>query len=428
MQGPTEDNAFAMPGRKPTTSEVVEALYSGLGEPEMATWLSRSAHAIQACLGEGLGAVAHTYDIAGPPSRWSIALETTAEGPSELAAQVRTNFSILCRENPGFLHRCLHESGPACTYSEITGSDLSQLPSGSDVVVKRWGIVDQICLNAANPDDTGVVVAVNVGSRRQLVPAQRRRISMLAAHLAAAARLAPVQELKPAAIFNPDGRVAHMEQPHQPRTRLLREHVLAVERARTKSALRDSDDALRTWRALLAGEYTLLDRFESDGRRFVIAVSNPPGIRDPRGLTQREAAVAAWAARGHSDKLIAYELGIATKTVGVLVGRVLRKLQLRTRTGLPQALRTPEAVEVVNVNRDAQLLVLSNAQNPNRDALVKLTAAEAAVAQSAALGLSNEEIARTRQVAEKTIANQLASIYRKVGVDGRAGLAALLRA
>jgi DNA-binding CsgD family transcriptional regulator len=56
-----------------------------------------------------------------------------------------------------------------------------------------------------------------------------------------------------------------------------------------------------------------------------------------------------------------------------------------------------------------------------------LSAAERAVAELAARGLSNTEIARARRVATRTIANQLAGVYRKLGVSGRRELRAWFR-
>jgi DNA-binding NarL/FixJ family response regulator len=59
------------------------------------------------------------------------------------------------------------------------------------------------------------------------------------------------------------------------------------------------------------------------------------------------------------------------------------------------------------------------------DALTKLTGAEREVALAALRGLSNEEIARARGTSKRTVANQLAALYRKLGVGSRAELAAL---
>ena len=51
-------------------------------------------------------------------------------------------------------------------------------------------------------------------------------------------------------------------------------------------------------------------------------------------LSKRERQVAAFAARGHSNKLIAYDLGIAEGTVAAHLASVMRKLGLSTRAAL----------------------------------------------------------------------------------------------
>jgi DNA-binding CsgD family transcriptional regulator len=53
-----------------------------------------------------------------------------------------------------------------------------------------------------------------------------------------------------------------------------------------------------------------------------------------------------------------------------------------------------------------------------------LTKAEKAVAELAASGLSNAAIARRRRCAPRTIANQLAAIYKKLGIESRRKLRA----
>lgn len=56
----------------------------------------------------------------------------------------------------------------------------------------------------------------------------------------------------------------------------------------------------------------------------------------------------------------------------------------------------------------------------------RLTAAEGEVARLIAAGLSNAEIARRRGASPRTVANQAASIFRKLGVTSRLGLYSLL--
>src|SRR5260221_10104077 len=60
-------------------------------------------------------------------------------------------------------------------------------------------------------------------------------------------------------------------------------------------------------------------------------------------------------------------------------------------------------------------------------ALRGLSKGERAVVGLAVFGLSNQEIARQRGSSPRTVANQLASAYRKLGVGSRAELLARLQ-
>jgi DNA-binding NarL/FixJ family response regulator len=60
---------------------------------------------------------------------------------------------------------------------------------------------------------------------------------------------------------------------------------------------------------------------------------------------------------------------------------------------------------------------------PSRAAAVKLTPAEQAVMRLALAGHSNASIAARRGVAARTVANQLASVFQKLGVSSRTELA-----
>jgi len=53
----------------------------------------------------------------------------------------------------------------------------------------------------------------------------------------------------------------------------------------------------------------MLDWFDSDGRRFFLAIPNPPDLRDPRGLTEQERQVATYVLLGETNKL-----GVNTRT------------------------------------------------------------------------------------------------------------------
>ena len=88
----------------------------------------------------------------------------------------------------------------------------------------------------------------------------------------------------------------------------------------------------RRWRPLVASSLSLLEEFDTDGKRFVVAIDNGPPTRRPRGtLSEREHQVLTQAHLGHSNKVIAYELGLSAATVRVLLHRAARKLGASTR-------------------------------------------------------------------------------------------------
>jgi DNA-binding NarL/FixJ family response regulator len=69
-----------------------------------------------------------------------------------------------------------------------------------------------------------------------------------------------------------------------------------------------------------------------------------------------------------------------------------------------------------------RMIYVSASVDPETGALDRLTPAEQAVARLAAAGLSNAEIGRKRRVSERTIANQLASVFQKLGIGSRVEL------
>jgi len=171
-------------------------------------------------------------------------------------------------------------------------------------------------------------------------------------HFAAACRLQRAAERVLAelpsdgAVLHPDGRLVDADGKAQGRDQLalLRETVRQVDRARATAHREGSARALEVWRGLIDGTWSLLDRHDHDGRRYIIAVPNQASPRDPRGLSPQVAQVAALAAAGYSDKWIAYGLGLARSTVATHVQTALTKLGLSSRVALAKAF-APGAAE-----------------------------------------------------------------------------------
>ena len=137
------------------------------------------------------------------------------------------------------------------------------------------------------------------------------------------------------AVLDPLGHIVHAEGEASDKDA---RHTLGlltrnIDRARTASAGRDAE-ALAVWEGLVDGRWSLVEQFDSDGRRFMLAHKNPEGVVDPRGLTDLESRIARLAARGYSDKLVAYHLGIAEGTVSSQLTRAVRKLGLSGRAEL----------------------------------------------------------------------------------------------
>lgn len=404
--------------------DAVEAIYSHLDAETPGQWLARILPHVTACVGWERGGYAYAYDLRGPTERWALSLPVTHDLPDEVATTVLRCFEAV---TPEMNRRLFLTSGPSGTFSNLAGTTFDRMP-GEGGMSAQAGVRDCAFVNAANPDGDGVVFNITTSEPRTLKAAERKRLAMIASHVAAAQRLLRSlvrRDPSPAAIFEASGKVAHVEAGHEGAIGALRERVRAVDRARGRLRRTDADAALASWEALLRGEYSVVDRFESDGRRYVVAFVNGPQLVDPRGLTAAEGAVAAWAARGHPQKLIAYELGLAQGTVGALLTRAYAKLGVRSRPELIARLEAPTSVERLGLGDDTEVLLFS-APSADHGALGALTPTEREVAVAAARGEDNREIAEQRGVSLATIAKQLSSAYGKLGIGSRAELARLL--
>jgi|SRR5580704_422870 DNA-binding CsgD family transcriptional regulator len=85
--------------------------------------------------------------------------------------------------------------------------------------------------------------------------------------------------------------------------------------------------------------------------------------------------------------------------------------------------RRPVALRATRVEVGAGTYVLLSFPR-SHDLLDALTPAERQVALAVLAGLSNAEVARMRGSSPRTVANQLATIFRKLAVRSRAELAA----
>lgn len=174
---------------------------------------------------------------------------------------------------------------------------------------------------------------------------------------------------------------------------------------------------------IMMGKRSVLDVFEADGRLVVVTVES-----DTEGLSDRQVEVCRLVAEGHADKWIGFELGIARSTVATHLSAALERLSLNARTDIvrvwPLLDGTTDA-HTMQIDIDGTYFTALVATGTA--AMVDgLTEAEHDVMFHAVRGASNAEIAELRGTSTRTVANQLASIYRKLGLCSRTELAALV--
>lgn len=101
-----------------------------------------------------------------------------------------------------------------------------------------------------------------------------------------------------------------------------------------------------------------------------------------------------------------------------------------TRRALPRPaheLPVPPGLQVRFVERGGELLAALSFEWRPVALPATLTKSERAVAEAIVAGDTSAKIARDRGTSERTIANQIASIFRKVGVHSRGELIARLQ-
>lgn len=89
-------------------------------------------------------------------------------------------------------------------------------------------------------------------------------------------------------------------------------------------------DPAAAWGALGSGEFAVVDRFQHEGRSFILAQRRESFVRTSR----RERRALELRAHGLAVKVIAYELGVSQATVSRDIGRAMEKLGLVTQVDL----------------------------------------------------------------------------------------------
>lgn len=188
--------------------------------------------------------------------------------------------------------------------------------------------------------------------------------------------------------------------------------------------------ATRMTRAsLLAGDWTVQD-VDRKGTELRVVLSGRPAAYSDR---EREVLKALFA--GASDRQISDDLGITRQCVCGHLANSLGKMGAESRFHALQTWRCLEEVEkgrngrarLAEIAANGEGLVSIRVPIPARPEIeLRLSAAETHVAWLVCDGLSNREIAFVRGSAERTVANQVASIFQKLSTTRRSEVAMFL--
>lgn len=92
------------------------------------------------------------------------------------------------------------------------------------------------------------------------------------------------------------------------------------------------------FRALLEGRLTVVDRFDRDGRTFLVTAHSHTLTLPERALSTQERRAASLVRLGHATKAIAFHLGLSESRVSTLMRAVAEKLGARSRVDLVRLL------------------------------------------------------------------------------------------
>lgn len=383
-------------GARPDIVGVVEAAYRT--EHAGAAWLEGVARAAGPHLFQDFGGIASFFDRRAVDPTMIVSHVTNLGADPALVVALRAAFEM---GTPADRDRSLRQGGPLLRLSDIGGGPLTDNPLYGPLA-RSIGFSDLLVLRAMNPDGTGAFFATPTSGRRRRGAEWTARWSQLSAHLAAGMRLQRAAHAidRPAdnagAVFTPGGRAVSLTKETESARDLLRRAVTERDRARSRRGRQDERAALEGWRALVDGRWSLVDHFESDGKRHVLAVENAPDAPDPRALAAEERPVLHYVAMGPANKLIAYELGLPLGTVASRVAGIMRKLGVRTRVEIVDRYLALTEMEFERLAVGEQMFAGSAVQGPRAEHAA-LTPAEREVVDMVRRGLSNKRIAETRR-------------------------------
>jgi DNA-binding CsgD family transcriptional regulator len=202
--------------------------------------------------------------------------------------------------------------------------------------------------------------------------------------------------------------------------------LLAAERDAVPS---QSFDLSRLWLELCRGTWRFHDTFSTDNR--YIALIDEPSVRFPQPLKACKLGVLKRVLLGEAPKAVAIDLHMGLSSVAGAIQDCLFSMGIPGRLSQASVLLTMAACAAHEPVRWSTLGRLSRVEakgeaywavsvvRPDLSFPVPLSDAEAAVVRELLAGRSHAQISNLRATSQRTVANQLATVFRKLGVSGR---------
>jgi DNA-binding CsgD family transcriptional regulator len=299
-------------------------------------WIRAVTEAARPILDAGLGVLGTTFELVNGTLRIAPAMVKIGEVPDPAEQVIRRMAASLSPSelDHTFGHPKALDTASGCYSRMAPDQRFAEWPLMAEF--RNAGVVDCMAAKSCDPTGAGMIFLAPLPNEVRVPAVRARHWERSMAHLLASLRLRRSLDGSQEAVLDLGGRLHHAEGLAQGKSAMaaLRAAARRVDYTRSTKGHANPRAALESFRALVAGRWSLVDSFESDGRHFLIARRNDPRIAEPRALSQRERQIVAYAASGHSNKYIAYALGLAPSTVSTHLVSAMRRLGLKRRAEL----------------------------------------------------------------------------------------------
>ncbi len=304
---------------------IVEASYAL--DASDTDWLDGIVQAAQPSLPKELGVCAYLFDASVRPVRvWSFVSRNAPASAEEMCTSLADMSDHFVED--------VWMAGPACALA-------SELPGFCDQPhFKRFrrdaGIADWLAVCAHGADGRGCFIGAPLRKTFKLRSRERDVWERIGAHLTTAMRLRNRLAhsnaiISASAVLTPKGKIEDLSSDAAHAREALQKAALAMAIARGSLRSEQPARAVANWRVLVSAQWSLVDHFDSDGKRYLVAQANQPATKGPDTLTEREKQVLALASLGRVNKINAYELGLSASTVRVHLANAAQKLGATSR-------------------------------------------------------------------------------------------------